>query len=43
MDSPTKPWTARPYSADHPTIIHGPSPCEDLVQPEGDKLIQKKL
>jgi hypothetical protein len=41
MDSPTKPWTARPYSADHPTIIHGPSPCEDLVQPEGDKLIQK--
>jgi hypothetical protein len=23
--------------ADHPAIIHGPSACEDLVQPEGDK------
>ena len=23
---------------DHPTIIHGPSACEDLVHPEGDKL-----
>jgi hypothetical protein len=29
------------YSADRPTIIHGPSACEDLVQPEGDKLSQR--
>jgi hypothetical protein len=38
VDSPTKPRTVRLYSADRPTIIHGPSACEDLVQPEGDKL-----
>jgi hypothetical protein len=29
------------YSVDRPTIIHGPSACEDLVQPEGDKLSQR--
>ena len=38
MDSPTKLWTVRLYSVDRPTIIHGPSACKDLVQPEGDKL-----
>jgi hypothetical protein len=38
VDSPTKPRTVRLYSADRPTIIHGPSACEDLVQSEGDKL-----
>jgi hypothetical protein len=41
VDSPIKPRTVRPYSADRPTIIHGPSACEYLVQPEGDKLIQR--
>jgi hypothetical protein len=41
VDSPTKPRTVRPYSADCPTIIHGPSACEDLVHPEGDKLSQR--
>jgi hypothetical protein len=40
MDSPTKPRTTRPYSADRPTIIHGLSACEDLVQPDDDKLSQ---
>jgi hypothetical protein len=38
VDSPTKPRTVRLYSVDRPAIIHGPSACEDLVQPEGDKL-----
>jgi hypothetical protein len=38
VDSPTKPQTVRLYSADRPAIIHGPFACEDLVQPEGDKL-----
>jgi hypothetical protein len=41
MDSLTKPRTVRLYSADRLTIIHGPSACEDLVQPEGDKLSQR--
>jgi hypothetical protein len=41
MDSPTKQRTVRLYSADCPTIIHGSSACEDLVQPEGDKLRQR--
>jgi hypothetical protein len=41
VDSPTKPQTVWPYSADRPTIIHGPSACEDLVQPEDDKLSQR--
>jgi hypothetical protein len=41
VDSPTKPRTVRLYSADRPTIIHGPSACEDLVQLEGDKLSQR--
>jgi hypothetical protein len=41
VDSPTKPRTVRLYSVDHPTIIHEPSACEDLVQPEGDKLSRK--
>jgi hypothetical protein len=41
VDSPTKPRTVRLYSADRPTIIHRPSACEDLVQPEGDKLSQR--
>jgi hypothetical protein len=38
VDSPTKPRTIRLYSADRPAVIHGPSTCEDPVQPEGDKL-----
>jgi hypothetical protein len=41
VDSPTKPRTVRLYSADRPAIIHGPSACEDLVQPEGDKLSKR--
>jgi hypothetical protein len=41
VDSPTKPWTVRLYSADHLAIIHGPSACEDLVQPKGDKLSKR--
>jgi hypothetical protein len=41
VDSPTKPRTVRLYSADRPTIIHGSSACEDLVQPEGDKLSKR--
>jgi hypothetical protein len=41
MDSPTKPRTVRLYSVDRPTIIHGVSACEDLVQPKGDKLSQR--
>jgi hypothetical protein len=41
VHSLTKPQTIRLYSADRPTIIHGPSACEDLVQPEGDNLSQK--
>jgi hypothetical protein len=41
MDSPTKPWTVRLYSVDRPAIIHGPFACEDLVQPEGDKLSKR--
>jgi hypothetical protein len=31
----------RLYSADRPAIIHGSSACEDLVQPEGDKLSKR--
>jgi hypothetical protein len=38
VDSPTKSRTVRLYSADRSAIIHGSSACEDLVQPEGDKL-----
>jgi hypothetical protein len=41
VDSPTKPRNIRLYSADRPAIIHGPSACEDLVQPEGDKLSKR--
>jgi hypothetical protein len=41
VDSPTEPRTVRLYSADRPVIIHGPSACEDLVQPEGDKLSKR--
>jgi hypothetical protein len=41
MDSPTKPRTVQLQSADCPAIIHGPSACEDLIQPEGDKLSKK--
>jgi hypothetical protein len=41
VDSPTKPWIVRLYSTDRPAIIHGPSACEDLVQPEGDKLSKR--
>jgi hypothetical protein len=28
---------------DRPTIIHGQSACEDLVQPEGDKLSKRNF
>jgi hypothetical protein len=38
VDSPNKPQTVRLCSVDCPAVIHGPSACEDLVQPEGDKL-----
>jgi hypothetical protein len=38
VNSPTKPRTVQLYSVDRLAIIHGPSACEDLVQPEGDKL-----
>jgi hypothetical protein len=38
MDSPTKLRTVQLQRADRPAIIHGQSTCEDLVQPEGDKL-----
>jgi hypothetical protein len=41
MDSPTKPWTVQLQSMDCPAIIHGSSACEDLVQPEGDKLSKR--
>jgi hypothetical protein len=41
MDSLTKPRTVQLQSADCPAIIHGPSACEDLVQPEGDKLSKR--
>jgi hypothetical protein len=41
VDSPTKPRTVRLYSADRLAIIHGPSACEDLVQPEDDKLSKR--
>jgi hypothetical protein len=41
VDSPTKPRTVRLYSVNRPAIIHGLSACEDLVQPEGDKLSKK--
>jgi hypothetical protein len=36
VDSPTKPRTVRLYSA-------GPSACEDLVQPEVDKLSKQNF
>jgi hypothetical protein len=42
VDSLTKPRTIRLYSVDRPTIIHGSSACEDMVQSEGDKLSQRK-
>jgi hypothetical protein len=41
MDSSTKPRTVRIQRADRPAIIHGQSACEDLVQPEGDKLSKR--
>jgi hypothetical protein len=41
VDSPTKPRTVWLYNTDRPAIIHRPSVCEDLVQPEGDKLSQR--
>jgi hypothetical protein len=41
VDSPTKSRTVRLYSADRPAIIHRPFACEDLVQPEGDKLSKR--
>jgi hypothetical protein len=43
VDSPTKPWNVRLYNADRLAIIHGPSACEDLVQPEGDKLSKRNF
>jgi hypothetical protein len=43
VDSSTKPRTIWLYSADHPDIIHGPSTCEDLVQPEGVKLSKRNF
>jgi hypothetical protein len=41
MDSLTKPRTVQLQRADRPAIIHGQSACEDLVQPEGDKLSKR--
>jgi hypothetical protein len=41
MDSPTKLQTVQLQSTDCPAIIHGPSTCEDLIQPEGDKLSKR--
>jgi hypothetical protein len=44
-----KSWIVQPnrgpsgYSADRPAIIHGLSACEDLVQPEGDKLSKRNF
>jgi hypothetical protein len=43
VDTPTKPRTARLYSADRPAIIHRTSTYEDLVQPEGDKLSKRNF
>jgi hypothetical protein len=43
MDSPTKPRTVQIQSMDRPTIIHGQSACEDLVQPKGDKLSKRNF
>ena len=40
-DSPTKPRTVQLQRADRPAIIRGQSACEDLVQPEGDKLSKR--
>ena len=40
-DSPTKPRTVQLQHADRPAIIRGQSAGEDLVQPEGDKLIKR--
>jgi hypothetical protein len=43
MNSPTKPRTIQLQSADRPAIIHGQFACEDLVQPEGDKLRKRNF
>jgi hypothetical protein len=41
VDSPTNSQTVRLYNANRPAIIHGPSACEDLIHPEGDKLSKR--
>jgi hypothetical protein len=40
-DSSTKPRTVQLQRVDRPAIIHGQSACEDMVQPEGDKLSKR--
>jgi hypothetical protein len=41
VDSLTKPRTVRLYSANRSAIIHRLFACEDLVQPEDDKLSKR--